>query len=59
MPEFNKRKNEVFEGDLEIMFGLDGLEKRLQKLDGAKAMGRDKVSQMVLKNCAKEWARAL
>ena len=59
MPEFSKRTNAAFVGDLEKMFCLSELEKRLEKLDGAKAMGRDKVSQMVLKNCAKVWARAL
>ena len=59
MPAFNKRSNMVFEGDIEAMFGLESIEERLGRLDGAKAMGRDKVSQMVLKKCAKEWAKPL
>ena len=59
MPVFNKRSNMVFEVDVEAMFGLDRIEERLGRLEEAKAMGRDKVSPMVLKSWAKEWAKAL
>ena len=41
------------------MFELGLINKRLEVLDGCKAMGRDKVSSMVLKSCSEEWAKAL
>ena len=59
MPEFGKRTNVVFDGDLDKMFCLSELEKRFDNLDVDEAMGRDKVSHMVLKKCAKVWAIAL
>lgn len=59
MPEFNARTSEVLIEKVEEMFELSGINKRLEVLDGCKAMGRDKVSSMVLKSCSEEWAKAL
>ena len=59
MPVFTKRTNEMCKGDVEVTFGIEGLEKRLGRLNEAKAKGRDKVSAMVLKSCAGEWAMVL
>ena len=59
MPEFKVRTSEVLNGDGIKMFERSLIEGRLDKLDGTKAMGRDKVSSMVLKSCSDEWARAL
>ncbi len=59
MPEFKLRTNKTLMEEEEKMFELIGIDKRLENLDGTKAMGRDKVSAMVLKSCSGEWAKAL
>ena len=59
LPEFKRRTDKTFEADIDKMLGLEVIVKRLENLNVTKAMGRDKVSPMVLKSCAGEWAKVL